>query len=179
MVSTRTWANSQTFPGNLVPVKLQDPFSQVISNNSNYHSWRLYTCQVWQGCWMIIFFTIHIGLLSRWSYSRTFPSSRPSLMKIRVIMWLPFIFGAHLTHWNMNPYSCNCFNVLLLGVPRNGTSSSIAQDTLLLVNWRWPSLTISSYLWDTMLAQSYLPISNRQQRTISLIISESGDTERV
>jgi hypothetical protein len=31
-------ASSQTFPGNLVPVKLQDPFSQVISSNPNYRS---------------------------------------------------------------------------------------------------------------------------------------------
>jgi hypothetical protein len=37
---------SQTFPGNLVPVKLQDPFSQVINNNPNYHSWRCYTFQI-------------------------------------------------------------------------------------------------------------------------------------
>jgi hypothetical protein len=43
-VSTRIQASSQNFHGNLVPVKLQVPFSQVISSNPNYHSWRLYTC---------------------------------------------------------------------------------------------------------------------------------------
>jgi hypothetical protein len=38
MVFTRTQASSRTFPGNLVPVKLQVPFSMVITNNPNYLS---------------------------------------------------------------------------------------------------------------------------------------------
>jgi hypothetical protein len=35
----------QTFPGNLVPVKLQVPFSMVITNNPNYLSWKPCICQ--------------------------------------------------------------------------------------------------------------------------------------
>jgi hypothetical protein len=46
MVSTRIQASSQTCPGNLVPVKLQDPFSQAISNNPNYHS-NLVPVKLW------------------------------------------------------------------------------------------------------------------------------------
>jgi hypothetical protein len=45
MVITRTLANNLTFPGNLVPAKLQAPFSLVIINNPNYHFWKLCTCQ--------------------------------------------------------------------------------------------------------------------------------------
>jgi hypothetical protein len=55
----------------------------------------------------------------------------------------------------MTPYSCDCFNVLLLGVAQNGTSISIAQDTLLLTNWQWPSLTISIFLNHFQLPMRY------------------------
>jgi hypothetical protein len=34
MVFTRTLASNPTFPGNLVPVKLQAPFSMVIINTT-------------------------------------------------------------------------------------------------------------------------------------------------
>jgi hypothetical protein len=40
MVITRTLDNNLTFPGNLVPAKLQAPFSLVIINNPNYHFWN-------------------------------------------------------------------------------------------------------------------------------------------
>jgi hypothetical protein len=41
MVSTRTLANNPTFPGNLVPVKLQAPFFLYIVPNPNYHFWKM------------------------------------------------------------------------------------------------------------------------------------------
>jgi hypothetical protein len=39
-------ASNQTFPGNLVPVKPQDPFILAISNSLNYLSWQRYTCRI-------------------------------------------------------------------------------------------------------------------------------------
>jgi hypothetical protein len=45
MVITRALANNLTFPGNLVPVKLQAPFSLATIHNPNYHFWKPCTCQ--------------------------------------------------------------------------------------------------------------------------------------
>jgi hypothetical protein len=42
-------ANNPTFPGNLVPVKLQAPFFLYIVPNPNYHFWQRYICQTCQG----------------------------------------------------------------------------------------------------------------------------------
>jgi hypothetical protein len=45
-VSTKTLASNKTFPGNLVPVKPQDPFIPAISSSLNYLSWQRYTCRI-------------------------------------------------------------------------------------------------------------------------------------
>jgi hypothetical protein len=42
---TRTLVNSLTFPGNLVPAKIQAPFSMYIVNNPSYHFWQHYIFQ--------------------------------------------------------------------------------------------------------------------------------------
>jgi hypothetical protein len=45
-ISTKTMANNLTFLSNLVPAKIQAPFSLFIINNPNYHFCQLYTCHM-------------------------------------------------------------------------------------------------------------------------------------
>jgi len=87
LVSTRTLANNPTFLADLVPVKLHTPFFLYIVLSPNYHFWKHYICQTFQGFLMTWFVMIRVGPPCWLSLPRISINLKANLVRIWVIMW--------------------------------------------------------------------------------------------